>query len=174
MGQRLQVHKLLNAEQLAELEAWSREPGRTIDQTHEFLLAKGFTLSRTAVANWKEQFDGEDKIRRAAAISHGFLAAGKESGATDIASASLLRFQQMVFEHLVGSTDADAGDLMRLSIALKTAVQAGQHIEELQAEYARKNKAAADEAAKLAKAGGSGEAVVAKVREILGIDREAA
>jgi len=163
------VHDLLDRPQLDELEAFTREPGRTVDMVHDWLLAHGFTLSRGAVYNWKVSFDLEDKVRRASEVSREYLSVAKGAGAAEIASATLLKFQQILFEHMLGADDADAGELLKLSVSIKTAVEAGRHIEKLRDEFETRQKAALEAAEKTAKAGGSSEAVVAKVREILGI-----
>ena len=167
-------HKVLEVvkdrQELEELEKFVRDrPGRKVDEVHEWLLAKGYVIGRTAVHNWKAEFEANDRMRSAAEISRNFLAAGKEEGAAEIASASLLKFQQILFEHLLGADDADAGELMKLSISLKTAVQAGRHIEELREQFETKQKNALAEAEKLGREGATGEMVVAKVREYLGL-----
>lgn len=169
MARHHKVHELLSREELDELETFAREPGRTIDECHEWLQARGFTLSRGAVGNWKQDFSLKDQIRRASEVSRSYLDVAKQAGAAEIASASLLKFQQILFEHLLGADDADAGELMKLSISLKTAVQAGLHVEELRKEYDARQRQAVEEAEKAAKGGASGEAVIGKVREILGI-----
>lgn len=166
------VHELLDRKELDELESFVRnKPGCTVDQAHDWLLSAGYTISRGAVHNWKRQFDAEDEVRRAAEVSRAYLDLGKEVGAADVAQASLQKFQQILFAHLLDKGAGDAGELMKLSISLKTAVQAGRHIEKLREEYdARQNKAV-EEAEKVAKTGGSGEAVARKMRELLGLNK---
>lgn len=169
MARHHKVHELLSRQELDDLEAFTREPGRTVDECHEWLQAHGFTLSRGAVGNWKQTFDLEDKVRRAARVSREYLDVAREAGAAEIASASLLKFQQILFEHLLGADEADAGELLKLSVSLKTAVEAGRHIEKLRDEYDARQRKALDAAEKVAKAGGDGAKVIEKVREILGI-----
>jgi hypothetical protein len=124
---------------------------------------------RGAVGNWKQEFDLEDKVRRASEVSRAYLDVAKEAGAAEIASASLLKFQQILFEHLLGADDADAGQLLKLSVSLKTAVEAGRHIEKLRDEFEGRQKKALEAAERTAKEGGTGEAVAKKMRELLGL-----
>jgi hypothetical protein len=169
MPRHFKVHEELTREQLDELETFAREPGRTVDDCHDWLLAHGFTMSRGAVYNWQTTFNQDDKLRRASEVSRNYLAAGKDAGAAEIASATLLKFQQILFEHMLGADAADAGELLKLSVSLKTAVEAGRHIEKLRDEFQTRQRAAVEEAEKTAKSGGSGEAVAKKMRELLGV-----
>jgi hypothetical protein len=163
------VHKLLSRDELDQLEAFARERVRSVKSVHEWLLAHGFRMSPSAARNWRRQFYAEDKVRRAAEVSRQYLDVAKEAGADQIAAASLQRFQTLLFDYLLKADDADAGELRKLALSLNTSVQAGRHIEELRKEYEARQRRAIEEAAKAAKSGGSGEAVVQKMREILGI-----
>lgn len=164
------VHELLDRKELDALEAFVRDkPGCTVDQAHDWLLTRGYTLSRGAAHNWKRQFDAEDNVRRAAEISRSYLDVAKHAGAADIAAASLQRFQQILFDHLLGAEEADAGELMKLSISLKTAVQSGRQIEEFRKEVAEREQAAVEKAERQAKTGASAGDVIATVKAALGI-----
>src|SRR4051812_30447551 len=52
------VHELLSGDELAELERFAREPGRTIDEGHQWLTEppRSFNVSRGAVGNWMKAF----------------------------------------------------------------------------------------------------------------------
>ena len=56
MSNHFKVHELLNASEMEELETFAREPGRTTDECHQWLLERSFTLSRGAVGNWLREF----------------------------------------------------------------------------------------------------------------------
>jgi hypothetical protein len=169
-------HKVLEVvkdrAELDSLEAFVRDdPDCTVDKTHEWLLGKGYVISRGAVHNWLREFKANDEVRRAAEISRAYLDLGKEVGAVGVADASLQRFQQLLFSHLMDEGAKDAGDLMKLSISLKTAVQSGRQIEQLRQEQAAREQKAIEEADKVVKAGGGGEAVAEKMRELLGLKK---
>ena len=178
MPRHFKVHELLTERQLEDLRAFAREPGRTIDEIHQKLLEEGFTLSRGAVGNWKQSFDEEllqERFRRSGDFARNVVAVAKE-GAVAVSDAALLQLTQVLFEQ-TAKLDADgridSAELVNLSRALKNAVGTKQGIEDLRQEMRQREVQALAEAEKTAKTGGSGEAVVQKMREILGI-KEAA
>lgn len=169
MASKFKVHELLSREELSSLEEFAREPGRTIDECMEWLLAHGFNVSHGAVGNWKQKFDLEDRVRSSSALAREFLAAAQEGkGSAAIADANLEKLQQMIFEQMLRLQEGDGPDtkeLWALSMAVKNGVQGKRHVEKLKEEM----KTALASVEKDAKQGASGEDVVKKVREILGI-----
>jgi hypothetical protein len=159
----------------AEMDAFEafvrNDPACTVDKAHEWLLAKGYRISRGAVGNWLSDFKSADEVRRAAETSKAFLDLGKEAGVTGVAEATLQRFQQLLFAHLMDKGAADAGEFRKLATAMNAAVQSGRHIEKLREEVASRQQQAVEEAEKVAKGGGSGEAVANKMRELLGLKK---
>lgn len=174
MSRHFKVHDLLNARELEDLNVLARDRSKTIDDLHEWLLAKGYTLSRGAVGNWKQSFDEEllqERFRRSGDFARSVVEVAKQ-GAVAVSDAALLQLTQVLFEQtakLDGDGKLDPGELLQLSMALKTAVGTKQGIEKLRVEMRQREAEALAEAQKTAKAGGSGEAVVNKMREILGI-----
>lgn len=171
-GHPLKVEVLLSRAKLDELEEFARKPGLTIDQVHEYLLGHGFTVGRTAVANWKKKFDATDKFAASNDVARSLVDAAKAGGTVAISDAATLQLSQMLFEQLLtlqAGGQVSTKELWGASMALKNVVTGKRHVEKLKTEIA---EALAD-AEKTAKAGGSGEAVISKVREILGI-KEAA
>src|SRR5438046_1431319 len=103
MAQPFKVHELLkdHGEDLAELEAYARDPGRTIDECHTWLLAKGYVLSRSAVGTWKQSFDAllmQERFSRAGELAGAIRDAAKSGGAVAIGEAAILQLSQVVFE----------------------------------------------------------------------------
>ncbi len=171
MASRHKLPLLLSGDDLASLEAFVRERGRTVDQCHEWVQAHGYTLHRSAVGTWKREFDATDKFEAAADVARGFLAA-QASDPVGMAQATVTKAQQLVFEGLLKMEldgELNVADLKSISVAVKNTMTSQLDADELRG----RQKAAVAEANKLAKAGGSGEAVAAKVRELLGI-KEAA
>jgi hypothetical protein len=166
MSSHFRIHELLSRDQLDELEAYCREPGTLVDEVVKWMAERGHKISRTAAWNWKREFELRDRTRRAADLSGALVAAASErGGSADLAAASLVRFQQMLFEHLLEAGEADAGDLMRLGQALRAAVSTGAGIEDLRQ---RQNRALAEAEAE-ADSGASGATVVARMRQALGL-----
>ncbi len=170
------VEELLTRDELDAFEKFCNEPARTIDEAHEWLQAHGYTIGRTAVGNWLREFRERamhDRVRQSIESSERFVAVAKEAGVAGMAEASLARFQQLMFETLVRMDDVEPGELLKLSAALKTAVEGGRHIEKLREEVTTRQRTAIEAAEATAKNGGNADAAIAKMREILGI-KEAA
>lgn len=169
MPNHFQVEKVVESrEELEELKAFAREPARTVDACHEWLLAKGYTLSRSAVGAWKRKFLADDRYAASAETAKVVIEAAKSGGVVSVSDAVTLQMQHMIFEQLLSMQEdgtVTAKDLRSLSTASRNAIAGKLVLEELRTKQAE----AIAEAEKEAKAGGSAEAVVSKVREILGI-----
>ena len=170
MPRHFAVHQLLkdSPAELESLQEFARDPARTVDDCHEWLQAKGYTLSRSAVGTWKKEFNASDAYRASNEVAVGMMAAVAEGGAVSLTDAATLQVGQMVFEQMLRvqqSGQMETKELLNLSAALKNTITAKRHVEMLKEQI----KGALVEAEKEAKAGGSAEAVVSKVREILGI-----
>lgn len=176
MSQKFKADELLSKmteEDRAAYDTLLHDPATTIDDRLEFFLSRGVHISRGAVwkhgRSFQEKLDG---IRRSSEIARAFMAVAKEGGAAGLSEASLSRFQQLLMEKLMAMEDegeTDSGELMKLSIALQTAIKASGQIQEIKAEYEKRQKDALAAAEQAAKRGEGSEAVVSKVREILGI-----
>ena len=171
MPRHLKVNDLLTERELEDLRVFAREPSRTIDQIHQRLLEQGYTLSRSAVWTWKQKLDQElmeERLRRSGDFARSLVKAAESSDAVSVADAALLQLSQVVFEQsarLEEDGQVDPNVVVTWTRALKNLVGSKGGVEELK----RQQRAALVEAEKTAKAGGSGDAVVAKMREILGI-----
>jgi hypothetical protein len=167
MARHYRVEELLTPEHLETLKEWIREKNltRTVDETFEWIQAHGYVLGRTAVWNWLDAFRMGEQTRRAAEISTAYLTASGQTDQTAVASAALRKFQELILDYVVRSEDADAGELMKLAIAMKTGVNTQQVIADLKAKQAEAIQAA--EAA--VKTGASGGDVVAAMKKALGI-----
>lgn len=174
MARHFKIDDVLAEEHREMFRELLRQPAMTIDGLCEWLGAKGYRISRSAVGGYRQNFNKVlEDVRRSSEMAGAFVEMAKKSGGAELAGASLSRFQQLLMEKLMSLSSEedgiDAGELMKLSIALKTAVGAQRGIEELRMEFAKKQKEAVAEAEKMARAGGSTTDVVSKVREILGI-----
>jgi hypothetical protein len=167
MAAKFRVHELLDRIELDKLEAYCREPGRTVDQVHNWIMALGYTdISRNAVWHWKKAFEATDKFAASNDVARAMVEAAKSGGTVAISDAATLQLSQMIFEQMLAAASNETvttKELFGLSMALKNTVTGKRHVEKLKGEVA----AALAEAEKTG--GGSAESVVTKVREILGI-----
>jgi len=150
-----------------------RNPGNTVDALFAWLTDHGFKIGRTAVHNYRANFEETLKsVRQASELARAFAAVAKEGGGTDLSEAALARLQQVLMGKLFAMDaegDVDAKDLMALAAAVKNAVGTRQTIAEIR-EQENQIKAEAIKAAEAtAKAGGGGAAVVATIKKALGI-----
>ncbi len=165
------VHELLSLAELDDFETFCREPGRTIDEAHDWLLERGFTLSRGAVYNWKAKFDERvmaDRFSRSGELARAMKSAMKDGSFEDVADAAAMQLTQVVFEQssrLEAEGEVDSLDVVRMTKSLNNLAALRDALRQLK----ERQTAAIEAAEKTAKAGGSSAAVVAKVREILGI-----
>jgi len=154
----------LDRSELEALEAFARQPSATIDSCHEWLLAKGITASRSAVARWKNGFDELDRMSAAAELAD--VIATADQGTADVAGAVSLQIAQRLQAAIVkGGDDLKAGDLLKMSMAINAVATTQQRVEKLKAIQRDAVKAA--ELA--AKSGKSGVDVVALIKQKLGI-----
>ena len=173
MAHHFKVRELLEKAELAELEQFTREkPARTVDECHEWLQARGCTLSRAAVHRWKRHFDTEDKFRASSEVARTLMEAAKGKDAVSISDAATLQLSQLLFEQFLRLQqvgEVETKELFGASMALKNLISGQRHMQKLHDEVKERQQKAVAEAEKVAKAGGGNEAVIGKVREILGI-----
>lgn len=174
MARHHKVHELLSRDELDQLEAFAREPGRTIDECMTWLQAHGVTsedrggISRGAVHNWKREFDATDKFRASNEVARALVDAAKSEGTVAISDAATLQLSQMLLEQLLrlqSDEQVDTKELWAASMALKNVVQGKRHIEKLRGEISE----AVAIAEKEAKTGASAGDVVATIKKALGI-----
>lgn len=173
MPKHFKVHELLDRKELDQLEEFAREPGRTVDEVHEWMQARGYTLSRSAAHTWLKQFLAIERFRSSNEVARTILDAAQKDVVAQ-ADAAILQMGQMLFEQMLKlqqDGQLTSKDVWAMSASLKNTITSGRHLEKLRAETEEKQKRAVAEAEKIAKSGGSNEAVVSKVREILGIER---
>lgn len=122
----------LQRSDLEKLEAFAREPGRTIDKVHDYLLAQGFTASRSAVGNWLKKFRETDRMLEAAELADAIHTASADAGAVDVAGAVNLQLAQRLQAALVKGGDKLAiGDLLKGAMAVNALTNAQGKLEEL-------------------------------------------
>lgn len=175
MSRHFKVHELLDERELEDLRAYAREPARTIDEVHTWLLERGYTLSRGAVHNWKQANDEElirERMSGAGSLAKAFMEAAKDTGGLAVPDAAVLQVAQMVFE--AGTAmggKATPGDLNKMALTLQRLMLAKSRLEQTRSEFEDREREALAEAGKVASAGGDGKSVLEKVEEILGVKK---
>lgn len=123
--------KQLTAETLGELEEFARQPGRTVDECAGWCQDKAIQTSRSAVGRWLQDFRLADQNARAKELAAEYLRTASGGDATSITEASLRKFNELVFTALASGEELAPGELMKLSIALKTGLNAASLIENM-------------------------------------------
>src|SRR4051794_22339196 len=101
MPSHFKVHELLSRKELDELEAYAREPGRTVDECWIWMTERDFAVSRGAVGNWKREFDVKDRFRASNALATTMLETAKGAGVVAINDAAMVESSRLLFEQLV-------------------------------------------------------------------------
>jgi hypothetical protein len=171
MAHRFKVAEELSREELEQFKEFIRERNyaRSIDECHEWIQARGYTGGRTAVWNWVQRFAMEDQYRASSEMANAMVETAKHQGVVAISDATALQIQSMIFQKGLDAQvkgDLSTKDLLGLSLAFKTVVAGKRGVEQLKKEVAE----AIATAEKMVKEGAGGEAVVNKVRELLGIE----
>src|ERR1035437_1161752 len=138
MSRKFAIEKELREEDLESFRQLCAKPARTYDDLQEWLGDHGYKISRGAVYNYRNNWEETlKKIRASADSAKAFVQVAREgNGVADLSEASLARFQQLMMEKLFqmdAEDGLDSGELMKLSIALKSAVATKQQIEEIKA-----------------------------------------
>ncbi len=129
MPPQFKIHELLSRQELDELEAFAREPGRSYDEIHEWLLSRGFTVGRTAAGNWKRQFDAQlmqERFSRSGELAKAIKGAVQGGQFEDVAEAATLQLTQVIFEQaaqLQADGAIDPGEVLKMTMGLRNLVR---------------------------------------------------
>ncbi|MCC6425120.1 MAG: hypothetical protein IT447_16725 [Phycisphaerales bacterium] len=134
-----EVHTQLNAAELEELEAFAREPGRTVDEVHQWLLERGFTMARSSAGRWMTGFRKQiqaERFGRSAELAAAIKGAVAAGDFANVADAAVMQITQAIFEQ-AANLDAEgkvkSSDLLNMATALKAAVGGKRQILDLAA-----------------------------------------
>lgn len=169
------VHELLSGPELEELRTFAREPGRTVDEIHQWLLERGYTMSRSSAGRWKQQFDEElmcERFSRSGELAAAIRDAASRGGAVAISEAAMLQLSQVIFEQSVklqADGDVDSMDVRRLTASIKSLMDSTQRAEQIKREFETRQKAAVEAAEAATRSGASATAVVDTIKKALGI-----
>lgn len=174
MPRHFKLDQILNEADQPAYEAMLREGAKyTIDDLFEWLVDRGYAISRSAVGNHKKNFEEKlDSVRRAAEMATMYTEVAKQGDAATISDSSFVRFQQLMMEYLFSvenGEDIPPAEFAKIAKALKDGMSGLKTREGIRAEYERRQQQALDQAEDMANEGASGEEVVRKVREILGV-----
>lgn len=170
-----EVHNQLKADELQELEAFAREPGRTVDEIHQWLLERGFTMGRSSAGRWMTAFRKQlqaERFGRSADLARAIEGAINREGIEAVAKGASKQLLQVVFEQasmLEAEGKVDPLDVQRWSRSLKTLIESERHTLKLREELAQMKRQQSAAVAAAEQAGRSGGDVVAVIKEALGI-----
>ena len=175
----------LERNELEQLEAFARKPGRTIDQCFDYLCAEhGFVpseefpehprrLNRNSVWRWKRRFDEADRMSVASELADAMATAEDEAGAVDLGrGARLMVLQRLVNQIAEMGDDANISVLNKFSTTLEKLTRTGRHSVKLEGELIELKNQQADAvraAEAAAKSGKSATDVVSTIKQALGI-----
>jgi hypothetical protein len=123
------VHELLkeHGDDLAELEAFARPQGRTAQECHEWLEARGYALSYSAVSGWKAKFTADclrERFGRSSELAAALRGAvGQDFSA--VADAAKMQLTNVVLEQvaqLEQDGKIDPLDIQRMTRSLANLV----------------------------------------------------
>ncbi len=157
MARHFKVEELLGEVELDEFREFCRAPALTINEAHDWMLGRGYTLSRSATATWLAKYKEEltaDRMRSSGSLAKAFLEAAKDSGGLAVPDAA--------------TGEVEVKDLNSMALAMQRLMLAKARLDTTRSEFEARDRKAIEESAKLAKAGGDGNAIADRVREILG------
>lgn len=148
------VEELLPADDLGELRKFCAEKRRTIDQVHEWLLARGYTLSRSAVGTWvaKERSEAAaEAMRQSSSVARALMEAAKSEGSVGVQDAAILQLGHAVIEKLTdlqATGEISPEDIGTLSLSLQRLTYSKRQVENIREQVREQMKA--EQAAALA------------------------
>lgn len=169
----------LTADELEQLRAFLRERRRTVDEAHEWLLARGYTISRSAVGGWlaKERAESAaEAMRHSSSISRAMMDAARDEGALGVQDVAVLQLGNAITETLIdlqaGGT-LDVEQLATLALAAQRVTYSKRQIETVRSKVREELKAEQEAALAKAEASVTKDAnpasVINTVRSLLGI-----
>ena len=174
MVKHFRVDEILQAEHRDEYEKLLRDPSSTNESLHNFLVAKGGSITRSAVGAHRRAFLTELKeIQSASRMAHAFAGVVRKEGAANITEAAQARYEQLFMQSLFEIKPGDPlapRDWKDLSQVIKTLVTSRREAEQLH--EASKKDARPDEKKPKDDTGDNtaGPELVARMNRILGLD----
>ncbi len=173
MAGAFKINRILSREHRAEYEALARDGRETGERLMGWLHERGYAISKKAVLrhrrNFQEMLEG---VRRSAELAAAFALVGKEYGLDSLSQASLGRLEQLLMEKLFAmeaESDLETNELAKLASAMNGAASARQRRASLEEKYEERERRAIEAAQQAVRDGAGSEAVVSKIREILGM-----
>jgi hypothetical protein len=123
--------KQMSVEQIDALEEFARHRGKSVDDVTGYLADLQIRTSRSAVGRWLQDFRMWDRSNRAKEIAKSYMQAAAGDDDAAVADASLRKFNELLFETLASGEELDTGDLLKISVALKTGLGARQLVNDI-------------------------------------------
>lgn len=163
------IAKALTPEDLKELHKSLATPGVTYDDVVDWLKARGYQISRSAVGRYSKDF--LSRLERLKEVEEKAKTIVSEVGdALSMEEAAAKIFTQKVLEHLLSIDDLSGQKFGSLMMAFSKLQSSSTQRERLKADLQKKIAVAAEEVSEAAKSNGLSEKAAEEIRKkILGI-----
>lgn len=163
------IAKALSPEDLKELHKALSTPGVTYDDVVDWLKARGYQISRSAVGRYGKDFLSRlERLREVEEKARTIVSEVGDALAMEEAAAKI--FTQKVLEHLLSIDDLSGQKFGSLMMAFSKLQASSTQRERLKTDIQKKINEAAEEVNKVAKAKGLSDEAASEIRQkILGI-----
>lgn len=163
------IAKALSPEDLKEIHKSLSTPGVTYDDVVDWLKARGYQISRSAVGRYGKDFLSRlERLKEVEEKARTIVSEVGDALAMEEAAAKI--FTQKVLEHLLSIDDLSGQKFGSLMMAFSKLQSSSTQRERLKADIQKKINEAADEVNKVAKAKGLSDEAASEIRQkILGI-----
>jgi uncharacterized protein YktA (UPF0223 family) len=133
---------------------------------------RGHSLARSSVHNWLSDFLLNDRFRASRDLVSTLMDSANGKSDAQLEDALSKQLKQTIFEQTVKwqiEGVVETKDLLNATAGYRNVIAADRNSDQLRQDREKRERTAVEEASKLAKSGASGDAVAAKVLEILGV-----
>jgi hypothetical protein len=165
----------LSPELRVEYERLARDPNLTLPELRAWLAGHGVVVSRQTVGKHRtHQLLDARRLQECAEMAGAFVELTRAYGPGTVAEASAAKFEMNLMQSMFGmaapgTETVTPAELTAQAKFARAALENRQRVEAMREDLERRAKVAAEEAERLTRRGASGPAVVARMREILGI-----
>ena len=167
------IESLLSPEHAKEYEALLADRRTTAKTASAWLTDRGYDIGARSLATHRRRFlDTLDRVRHSAQIAGAIVDIAREKGQIVIGDAMLTRCEQVLFEQLMRlqeDEEIDSKTLSELCKSVSSAMGSRKTMEAIRSEFEEQKRKAARAAEDAVKRGATGQEVVDRVKEILGV-----
>lgn len=169
----LRIDRMLSDEDRVAYEALLANPRTSSRDARAWLLARGYKAAGDTVITHRRRFlETLAGVRRTARLASAIAQLAREHGDVTMSNAMLTRFEQVMLEQFIRTTDGTPvapKDLGEMSKSVASAVGSRERFAAMLREFEDAKQRALAGADAAAQRGATGPEVVERVREILGV-----